>query len=112
MFLRRRRPANDNQSDTPEVGATPEVGDANQGQNEPTEIPEATEIESHGEVTGTITAIDVSTITVESVTYNLTDFSEVKGTPQVGELGEAGIRNKSRWDAFSSWRSKPVTRWE
>jgi hypothetical protein len=73
------------QSGTPDVSGTSGVSNDSQGQNEPTEATEAPGTESHGEVTGTVTAVDASTITVDGVVYNLTNFSEVKGTPQVGD---------------------------
>jgi hypothetical protein len=92
-------------TETPDIVETPQIHEDNQGQDLQNATPEATEApqvgedhqgsdnqgqgtsqpETNGEVKGTITALDVSTITIDGVVYNLTNFSEEKGTLQVGD---------------------------
>lgn len=73
---------------TPEATETPEVGEDNQGQNEQSATPQATKVASsegnNGEVTGTISIVDASTITINGVVYNLATSSEIKGMLQAG----------------------------
>ncbi len=65
---------------TPEVAGSPEPGDDNQAQHESASSPEAS-----GEVTGTVTAIDANSVTVDGVVYSLTSGAEVGSALQVGD---------------------------
>jgi len=91
----------DTGTETPDITGTPQTG--NDNQDVQTETPEATEAhqvgedhqgqdnqgpgtpEANGEVKGLVTALDASTITVDGIVYNLANFSEVKGTLQIGD---------------------------
>jgi hypothetical protein len=67
------------ETETPEASESPEIG---------TKIPEASGTPEPGddrEVVGAVSAMDAGSITVDGVAYNLADFSEVKGTIQVGD---------------------------
>lgn len=58
------------------------------GASQETETPEPTETaepSDSNEVTGVVTAMDATTITVDGVVYNLSDFTEVKDNIQVGD---------------------------
>jgi uncharacterized membrane protein YgcG len=72
------------QNATPEAAETPQVGKDDQGQDATPEATDVSQPDSNGEATGTITAIDSSTVTIDGVVYNLTGSSEISGSLQVG----------------------------
>ncbi|MBI3739340.1 MAG: hypothetical protein HY258_09875 [Chloroflexi bacterium] len=68
------------ETQSPDVTETPDVSS--------TEAPSVTETpdaSQNGEAVGVVTAVDASTITVDGVVYNLADFTEIKGTINVGD---------------------------
>lgn len=72
---------NSHDGETPEVTETPEVDET----PEPTETPDD---QDEQEVTGVVTAIDATTITVDGIVYYIANFTEVKDTIQVGDVVE------------------------
>jgi uncharacterized membrane protein YgcG len=66
---------------TAEPVRTPEAGDDNQGQNSSMDSPER-----QGELTGTVTAIDANTVTIDGTVFNLTGGSEHASNLQVGDF--------------------------
>ena len=75
-------------TDAPKVETeTPGVESTEAPEVQSTETPEAKSTESPdaNEVSGVVTAIDATSITVDGVVYSLADFTEIKGTIQVGD---------------------------
>lgn len=68
-------------SSTPEVTETPDVS----GTPEVTETPSVSETPNANEVVGVVTAMNLTTITVDGVVYNIAAFSEIKGAINVGD---------------------------
>jgi len=61
--------------------ATPDALDMPSG----TEPPSVSETPNANEVVGVVTAMDLTTITVDGVVYNIAAFSEIKGAINVGD---------------------------
>lgn len=71
-------------SASPDFTETPEPLQDVQGQDENATVTGGTD--DSEEITGVVTAVDASTITVDGVVYNLDSLSEVKGVVQVGNI--------------------------
>ena len=75
-------PQRQQDDDMSAAGSTPEPGDDSMVQHESANMPEA---EANGEVTGTVTAITATSITVNGVAYNLAAGSEIDAGLKAGD---------------------------